>query len=300
VTGSGLLLLFALIHAQHVTRGALVQNVAVGAKLVLLALFLIYAGTRLHARPNPEVVPFNSGAFATSLVWISFSYAGWNAAVYVGSEIRNPHRNLSRSLVAGSGIVTVAYVLVNAVFVWAAPPDAIAGQVAVAAIAARHVGGEWLAQGVTFIVMIALATSVSAMIMAGPRVYARMAEDGVLPACLRCNEGPPRPAIALQLGLALLFLWTNTFETLLGYIGFTLSVSTALTVFGLLRWKWKNPDLQVPGWPVVPVVFLVFVGWSLVFSVGGLRWGALWGAGTIALGLGAWGIHRQLRRPTGG
>lgn len=241
---------------------------------------------------------FKPAAFAASLVWISFSYAGWNAAVYLGSEIRDPERNLARSLILGAALVTLVYVVVNAVFVLGAPASAIAGQVAVAGIAARHLGGEWLANGVTVIVLIALATSVSAMIMAGPRVYARMADDGFLPAWLRCEERPPRAGIALQLALALALLWSNTFEALLSYIGFTLSLSTALTVVGLVRLKRRTPGLPVIGWPWVPALFLAFVAWSLVFSLGRLKWGALWGGATIVIGLVAWRIQtaRESRR----
>ncbi len=290
-TGSMLICGFATIHAVHVARGAWLQNAAVVAKLLLIALFLVYAGSRIDSIQPTASVAFKPGAFAASLVWISFSYAGWNAAVYLGSEVRDPDRNLPRSLVLGATTVTLVYVLVNLVFVLGAPAEAISGQVAVASIAARHLGGEWLAGGVTLIVLIALATSVSAMVMAGPRVYARMAGDGLLPGWLRCESGPPRSGIMLQLALALVFLWSNTFEALLSYIGFTLSLSTALTVWGLIRFKRRTPGHQVVGWPWVPGLFLAFAGWSLLFSVDRLRWGALWGLGTILLGWLAWRLR---------
>jgi len=144
---------------------------------------------------------------------------------------------------------------------------------------------------VTAIVLLALATSVSAMLMAGPRVYARMADDGLLPAWLRCASGPPRAGIALQLAVSLLFLWTNTFAALLSYIGFTLSLSTALTVVGLIRKKRREPAFAVIGWPLVPLAFLAFVLWSLVFSIGRLQWGAVWGVATLALGWLAWRLQ---------
>lgn len=290
-TGSIVVCLFAIIHARHVARGALVQNIAVAAKLVLISLFVGYAGTHLQVQNVEPFTPFRTSAFAASLVWISFSYAGWNAVVYVSSEIRDPDRNLARSLILGAGIVTIIYAVTNAVFVFGTPAKAIVGQVAVAQIAAHHIGGDSLANVVTVIVLIALATSVSAMVMAGPRVYARMADDGLLPAWLRSNDGPPRSGIALQLALALLFLWTNTFEALLSYIGFTLSLSTALTVWGLVRLKRSQPSLRVIGWPLVPMAFLVFVIWSIAFGIEHLKWGALWGVGTIITGLIAWRVQ---------
>jgi APA family basic amino acid/polyamine antiporter len=297
VTGSLLIAACAVIHAHHVTRGAFVQNVAVIAKLVLLAGFVAYAASRLKPGDEAPVIGgFDPAAFATSLVWISFSYSGWNAVVYIGSEIRDPDRNLARSLVLGAGVVTFVYVLVNAVFVFGVPAGDIAGQVSVAQIAARQLGGDGLANGVTAIVVLALATSVSAMVMAGPRVYARMAEDGFLPRWLRCESGPPRAGIALQLALALVLLWTNTFQTLISYTGFTLSLGTGLTVVGLMRLKRREPELPVAGWPWVPVLFLVFVGWTLVFSIGRLKWEALWGIATVFSGWLIWWVQSMRSR----
>jgi APA family basic amino acid/polyamine antiporter len=295
LSGSLLILGFAAVHAFDVARGAWVQNLAVAAKLALLAVFVAFAGHVLLAPQEVASAAFVPSAFATSLVWISFSYAGWNAAVYVASEVRDPERNLVRSVVLGTAIVTAVYVVINAIFVLGAPAAAIAGQVAVAQIAARHIGGAALENGVTAIVLLALATSVSAMVMAGPRVCARMADDGLLPALLRSRPGAPRAGIALQLALSLAFLWTNTFELLLGYIGFTLSLSTALTVAGLMRWKLQRPELEVIGWPVVPLAFLVFVAWALVFSLGRLQGGALWGLATIAAGALAWWLQEGRR-----
>lgn len=296
VTGSLLVIVFAGVHAWQVQRGAWLQNLAVAIKLVLLGVFVILAAGRLPDLNEGPTPTLRASAFAMSLVWVSFSYAGWNAAVYVASEVVAPERNLFRSLVLGALLVTGIYVVVNAIFVLAAPVAELKGQVAVAQIAARALGGEGLAVLVTMVVLLALATSVSAMVMAGPRVYARMAADGFLPGWLRCESGPPRAGIGLQLMLALVFLWTNTFEQLLGYIGFTLSLSTALTVAGLIRLKRRNAGLPVPGWPLVPALFLGFVGWSLAFSVGRLGWSAGWGMATLAAGWLAWWLQHGSRR----
>ncbi|HSH15875.1 MAG TPA: amino acid permease [Verrucomicrobiae bacterium] len=260
IAGSALLLLFALIHGTHVERGALVQNLAVWIKLLAVALFVALGLSRLPILENGPVQPVQFGSFAVSLVWISFSYSGWNAAVYLGGEIRDPEKNLPRSLLLGATSVMLVYLALNGMFVFSAPVEALAGQVDIGRIAAEALGGARWGMALTGVVALALITSVSSMMMAGPRVYARMAGDGYLPRWLRESEGPPRAAILLQLALSLLMLWSSTFESLLTYIGFTLGLSTAGTVLGLVLLRLRNGrEIAIPGWPWVPAVFVASV-----------------------------------------
>ena len=123
LTGSALLLVFAAIHAMHVQRGAWVQNCAVLIKLLLIAALLGLSWGRLE--PPPAIPPdsFPIAAFLVSLAWVSFSYSGWNAAIYIAGEIRDPERNLPRAMVVGTALVTVLYLALNALFVYAAPAE---------------------------------------------------------------------------------------------------------------------------------------------------------------------------------
>ena len=107
LTGSFLLTAFAAVHAIHVQRGAWVQNVAVLIKLLLIVVLVGLACARLEPKPQPQVEHFPLAAFAVSLVRVSFSYSGWNAAIYIAGEIRDPDRNLPRAMVVGSGLVTL-------------------------------------------------------------------------------------------------------------------------------------------------------------------------------------------------
>src|SRR5436309_221159 len=77
----------------------------------------------LNPQPAPVAGDFSVGAFALSVVWVSFSYSGWNAAVYIGSEIRDPDRNLPRAMLLGTVIVSAVYIALNTVFVYAAPVE---------------------------------------------------------------------------------------------------------------------------------------------------------------------------------
>jgi APA family basic amino acid/polyamine antiporter len=123
------------------------------------------------------------------------------------------------------------------------------------------------------------------MVMAGPRVYAQMANDGYLPSIFRQQSGPPRTAIAFQLIIALIMLWAETFDKLLTYIGFTLGLSTAATVLGLIKVKLKEKELKVPGWPVVPIVFIAAVTAMTCFSILRRPQESLKGFITIGIGI---------------
>ncbi len=260
VNGTFLLVVLALIHAFDVRQGAGFQNLAVAFKVALMALFGILAASRLcpsAATPAPSP---GAPVFAMALVWVSFSYMGYNAAIYVGGEVRDAQRNLPRALLLGTLIVTALYMGLNAVFVYSAPPDKLAGQLAVARIAAESLGGSAWGNAVTALVAIGLISTVSSMVMAGPRVYAQMAADGVLPGWLKAGAGPPRASIAFQLFLSLVLLWSARFESLLSLVGFTLSLCTAATVLGLVRLRLREgKSLKVPGWPIVPFLFLAGV-----------------------------------------
>lgn len=287
MAGSILLLVFAIVHSVDVRGGAWIQNFAVALKVAIIAGFVIFAFGKINPPPqNTPAGDFPWALFGVSLIWVSFSYSGWNAAIYIAGEIKNPERNLPLSLLLGTAIVTVAYILLNAVFVFSAPIEQLAGKLEIGRIAAASLGGEGWANVVSAIVALVLISSVSSMVMAGPRVYAQMANDGYLPSVFRQQSGPPRTAIAFQFIIALIMLWSATFDKLLTYIGFTLGLSTAATVLGLIKIKIKDGDtIKVPGWPLVPAVFIAAVIAMTCFSILRRPSESLYGFATIAIGV---------------
>jgi basic amino acid/polyamine antiporter, APA family len=302
VSGSVLLIASAAVHAWRVERGAEIQNAAVVLKLILIAIVVACGFSRLQPGPAnalPSEMAWPIGSFAVSLIWISFSYAGWNAAVYVAGEVRDPDRNLPRSLIIGTGIVMLVYVAVNAVMVFGGPGAAIAGQVDAARIVAEGLGGKSWGQAISILIALGLATSISAMLMVGPRVYARMADDGCLPAVFKSTAGPPRAAITLQLLLALGFLWTGTFESLLTYIGFTLNLSAAGAVVGLILVRRRSATAPpMFGWPWAPALFLLFVIWTTWFAFERKTTESLVGLLTLGAGWVAWKLGPGPPGPT--
>ncbi|MEE9282384.1 MAG: amino acid permease [Myxococcota bacterium] len=296
--GTSAILAAGLMHGLRLRHGIVLQNLAVAGMLLLIAGLLVLGALRaplVEGAAPLEAPELELGAFAVTLVWISFAYSGWNAAVYVAGEVRDPARNLPRSLWLATALVTLAYVALNAVFLYAAPAELLAGQAEVAAIAAEALGGVGLRRWVAGLVALALFTSISAMVMAGPRVYARMASDGLFPRFLARGSDAPGAAVALQVGLAIVVVWVSDLVQLLGYIGFTLGLSAAATVGGLiaLRRREGAERVPVPGYPWVPGLFVIATLTTAGFMVARAPFESTLGLATIALGLPFYWLRRR-------
>lgn len=295
VLATVLMLVSSLLHFGSVSFGARVQAAIVIAEVLLITMFASFGLGRLYPDGfHTAALAVHTDKLGLGLVIVSFSYLGWNAAVYVGGEIKNPERNLPRALVLGTSIVTLLYLALNALFVFAAPATALSGRVDVAHLAAEAVGGPALARAVSGLVALALALCVSALTMTGPQVTARMADDGILPRWLAGRAGhPPRLALILQLALGLLTLWTATFEHILTYVGFTLGISMQATIVGMCRLRLKEgPSMHVPGWPWVPALFLAFGITSTAVTVVQRPVEGLVGLATLSVGVLAYFAHR--------
>ena len=232
----GVVVLAGLLHGLRARSGAIAQNAIVALKVLMLFAFVGVAamGAMNGSWPGPseQLVPppFSMSAFAISLVWISLSYSGFNAAVYVAGEARSAERTVPRALLLGTVIVSLLYIALNFIFVFATDIEAVKGQTDIAAIAARAVGGRYLEFAARAVIIVALLTSVSSMIMAGPRVYAKMADDGLLPESFKFKGATPQFAVFFQVALAAIIILAAEMQQLLSYLGFTLSLSAAATV----------------------------------------------------------------------
>jgi len=261
-TGTWVILGVALMHGVRLKPGLFFQNLGVVLKLVALLAFIVLG---FYCMPEaPTIGPLHVGnievgAFAETLVWVSFSYSGWNAAVYLGGEIKNPTLNINRALLFATVSVMGFYLLLNVVFLYAAPAQQLAGQAEIGAIAAKSLGGIGLQRFLSALVMLALFTSISSMMMTGPRVYAQMAKDSLMPRLFSKGTEVPQKAVALQAGIAIPLLWLSSLADLLTYIGFTLGLSAAATVAGLMIFRRRRGAKHVPtpGYPWVPLIFIL-------------------------------------------
>ena len=144
-----------------------------------------------------------SSGFAVSLVWVSYAYTGWNSAVYVAGEIHDPKQNISRSMLLGTAFVMVLYVLLNYVFLYSTPTDAIVGQVEVGYISGIRIFGEMGAKIIGLGISILLLSTVSSYIYIGPRIMQVMGEDYALIGFLKekNSNNIPLNAFWVQLGI---------------------------------------------------------------------------------------------------
>jgi APA family basic amino acid/polyamine antiporter len=263
IVGSGLILSIGVLHGWRSRTAFQSLRWTVGLKLFALLAFIAWSASQIFGQPIPVATSIPSpeiGAFAVTLVWISFSYSGWNGAVYLAGEIREPERNLVRSLWYSTAAMGLVYVALNAVFLASAPAEALVGRYDIAAVAAEHLGGPALRRAVALLVALALFTSVSSMMAAGPRVYAQMARDGYLPGNLVATKpgATPTRAVVLQTLLSVAVVWTADLLTLLATLGFVLSLSSALSVVAAWRLRVREGAARVPI-PLFPWTPLLYI-----------------------------------------
>jgi APA family basic amino acid/polyamine antiporter len=148
--------------------------------------------------------------------------------------------------------------------------DRMAGRLEVGYIAAETAFGPQGAALMGVVLALLLVSTVSAMVLAGPRVLQVLGEDyRAFSALARTNrQGIPARAVVLQSGLALVLIATASFESILVFTGFTLGLNTLLATLGVIILRWRRPDLarpcRVPLYPLPVLVFLAVTGWTLV------------------------------------
>ncbi len=272
----GLVLALTAVHASTRRSSGGVQRAFTLVKVLLILGFCVLAWA-LVGEPQPlRLLPSSgdgallaSGAFAVSLIYVNYAYTGWNAATYLTSELDDPQKNLSRVLITGTLAVMLLYLLLNFTFLLVAPMDAMVGRIEIGYVAARHAFGDGGAGLMGVLLALLLVSTVSAMVLAGPRVLQVIGQD--FPAfrlLARTNRhGVPDMAVALQSALALAFILTSSFESILVFAGFTLGLNTFFSVLGVFVLRWRRPDLPRPYrvalYPVPVLVYLGFTAWTL-------------------------------------
>ncbi len=274
----GLIIILSLVHGTTHKNSAGLQWVFTLIKLLLIGLFCI-AAVVIIVTPQPvSFLPVIadwdvvfSGSFAVSLIYVSYAYNGWNAATYLSSELENPQKSLPMILLTGTILVTVTYVALNFVFLYSAPMSEMAGKVEIGYIVAQSIFGEIGATVTGFIMALLLVSTVSAMTIAGPRVLQVIGEDfSIFKKLSVLNvSGIPTRAIYFQSTIALIFVVTSSFESILVFSGFALALNNFFAVLGIFVLRIRQPDLPRPYktwlYPVPPILFLGLIGWTLFY-----------------------------------
>jgi basic amino acid/polyamine antiporter, APA family len=277
--GLGLAWIVALVHLAGIRHGIAFQNVSTALKVVLIVAFIV-AGFAIGSPQSVSFAPsardlghLFSAPFAISLVFVMYSYSGWNAATYIINEVRDPQKSLPISLFAATLIVLVLYVALNAVFLYTTPIQSMAGQLDVGLIAGKWIFGDAGGRIVGALICIGLISSVSAMMWIGPRVTMTMGEDiSALRFFARTTKtGVPRAAILFQLAVSTVLLLTQSFEAVLDFIQFSLTACSFLAVLGVIVLRREQPLLPRPylvwAYPITPVLFLMVTAFMMYYLI---------------------------------
>jgi APA family basic amino acid/polyamine antiporter len=301
--GSPVLLSFVVVwvvtafHLGNLQVGSAFQNLWTIVKLLLIgtlitAGFLVEPKQEITFLPQPgDTTSIFRGAFAVALVYVMYSYSGWNASSYIIGEVKKPEKNVPRSLLAGTLIVIAAYVLLNAIFLATTPQEEMRGQVEVGLIAGKHIFGASGGRVAGAVICLGLVSAISSMTWIGPRVSMSMGEDHWLLRMLgRKNpHGIPINAIVLQLLIVNVLLLTRSFESVVQYTQFSLLLCSLLTVVGVIVLRATRPKIARPyrvwAYPLPPIIFSVISFWMMFYLSRSKTIESLAGLATALVGL---------------
>jgi len=298
ILACALVIIMMIIHSGGRRNSGGLQVIFTVLKVTVIVIFCSAALYAVDIAQPVQFLPssgdgalITSGAFAVSLIYVSYAYTGWNAATYLSSELENPQRTLPWILISGTMIVMVLYIALNFVFLKVAPMDAMMGQVEIGVIAAEAAFGGMGGRFTGVVLAMLLVSTVSAMTIAGPRVLQVVGEDfhGLRFLAKTNADGIPSRAIYIQSALTLIFVLTSSFESILIFAGFTLALNSFATVMGIFVLRIRQPDLPRPyrtfAYPIPPLIYLSLTGWTLYFVLVSKPTEGLFGLGIIAAGL---------------
>lgn len=266
----------------HLSRDTVVSSFQVlfTTLKILLILGIIIFGFTIDTPTGISFIPslqsareIISAPFAIALVYVMYAYSGWNASVYIAGEVQNAGRNLPLSLFVGTLIVILLYVPLNNAFLYTTPIAELRGQMDAGLIAATHIFGQSGGIIMGALITAGLISTISSMVWAGPRVTQVMGEDILILKFLarKNSNGVPVVSLLVQYVITLFFIFTSTFDVVVTYIGFLLTLSSLLTVIGVFVMRYKRPQMIRPyttwGYPVTPLFFSVVMLWMLFFMV---------------------------------
>ena len=298
LVAAGLLLLVTAVHVGSRRSGGGFQLGFTALKVLLILLFVAFAFWQAPELQSVRWAPMASDAvlvgsagFAVALIYVNYAYTGWNAATYLVGEVADANRKLPRILLVGTVVVASLYLLLHVMFLSVAPMDAMRGKLEIGYVVAESAFGEAGSALVGLMLAILLVSTVSAMVLAGPRVLQVVGQDfAALRLLARENRhGVPHIAICVQTAVSLLLIVTSTFEVILVFSSFVLALNTLLAVVGVFVLRVRQPELarpfRIPLYPWPALIYIAITVWTLVFVALSRPVEALFAAGLVGAGI---------------
>jgi APA family basic amino acid/polyamine antiporter len=271
----GAILLLSIVNYLGVWFGSGVQTAITAVKVVAVA-GIILAGWLLHpaapiASSTAAAAAGGAGDFLLAVGAGLFAFGGWHMVTYTAEETRDPERTIPRSLILGTVIVTLCYVGLNFVYLSVLPIDRVIASSRVAADAFEVLVGPAGGSIVSALVMISAFGALNGVILAGPRVYYSMAQDGLLftwAAAVHPTYRTPGRAILLQGVWAAVLVMTGTYRQLFTRVIYTEWIFFALLAIGVVLLRRRasyRPAWRMPGVPLIPILFAV-VSFAIAFN----------------------------------
>jgi basic amino acid/polyamine antiporter, APA family len=265
------IVLFSIINYCGVRAGSLTQNILTLAKLgAILAIavlgFILGQGSWNHLVPSqsPATPAGFLGQLSLAMVAVIFAFTGWFTSTYVASEIKEPQRNVPYSIIWGTLIVTVVYVLINVAYLYALPIGQMKGVVNVGEAAARALFGDSASAYVSLAIAVSILGAINSVILTAPRIYFAMARDGLffpMAAQVHPRFKSPGNSIVIQAVWSCVLVLSGSFSQLLTYTVVAMLAFSIMTGLANLILRRTQPDLWRPykthGFPWVPGVFVI-------------------------------------------
>jgi APA family basic amino acid/polyamine antiporter len=295
IVAVGVIVILSAVNYLGVRHGGLVQSAFTAAKLLAIAAIIavgaVWSGQQPVTVGSATSGPVSLEGFVLAIAAGLFAYGGWHMVTYAAGETKDPTRTIPRALVLGTLIVTVCYAGLNAVYLRVLPLEAVRSSTRVAADAADVLFGGGGASFMAALVMISTFGAVNGIILAGPRVYYSMAQDGLLfkwMGTVHPRFDTPHISIVAQAVVASVLAATNTYGALFSRVIYTEWIFFAAMAAGLIllrRRKGYQPAYRIPGYPAVPLAFIISAMVIVVMQIRAVPGDSVIGLGVVLAGL---------------
>jgi APA family basic amino acid/polyamine antiporter len=300
LTAVGAILALSVVNYFGVRPGSALQTTLTIAKvgaIVVLCGLLIWLGTPRVPAGETVIQP---GGFLRALVAGLFAFGGWHMVTYAADETRNPERTIPRALMLGTALVVVIYLLLNAAYLLVLPLEKVLTSTHIAFDATEATAGPRAASAISLLVLVSSFGGMSGIILAGPRVYLAMANDGLLFTWMgRVHpiHKTPWVAIAAQAAWSSALVLTGTYGVIVSRVVYTEWIFFCALALGAIRYRWLatyRPSFLAAGFPVVPVLFALMCLAIVVNQIVGDPRNSLFGLAIVIAGLPVYFVWRRV------